>query len=120
MEKASKWEVDSLDLIATVTALTAKSIAQSYKDFILNEQKLEKIIVGGGGSCNKTLINMLRLYLQGQDINVLTQEDIGLSSDAKEAIAFAILANEAINGNANNVPNVTGAKNSVVMGKICI
>lgn len=120
MEKASKWEVDSLDLIATVTALTAKSIAQSYKDFILNEQKLEKIIVGGGGSYNKTLINMLRLYLQGQDINVLTQEDIGLSSDAKEAIAFAILANETINGNANNVPNVTGAKNSVVMGKICI
>lgn len=118
MDKASRWGVEGLDLIATVTALTAKSIAHSYENYVLNREKLEKTIIGGGGSYNKTLIRMLKGYLK--DIEVLTQEDIGLNSDAKEAIAFAILANETINGNANNVPSVTGAKHPVVMGKICI
>jgi anhydro-N-acetylmuramic acid kinase len=51
---------------------------------------------------------------------VITQEDMGFNSDAKEAVAIAILANEAINGNKNNIPNVTGAKNPVVMGKLII
>jgi anhydro-N-acetylmuramic acid kinase len=50
----------------------------------------------------------------------MTQEDMGFNSDAKEAVAFAILANEAINGHFNNIPKATGAKHPVVMGKICM
>ena len=110
--------VNGKDLIATVTAFTAKSIAESYRYYILNKYRLDKVIVGGGGSYNKTLLSFIREYLE--DIDVVTQEDIGFNSDAKEAVAIAILANEAINGNKNNIPNVTGAKNMVVMGKIII
>jgi 1,6-anhydro-N-acetylmuramate kinase len=54
------------------------------------------------------------------EMEVMTQEDMGFNSDAKEAVAFAILANEAINGHFNNIPKATGAKHPVVMGKICM
>lgn len=118
MEKAENMGIRGKDLIATVTAFTAKSIAESYKYYILNKYRLDKVIIGGGGSYNKTLLSFIREYLEG--IDVITQEDMGFNSDAKEAVAIAILANEAINGNKNNIPNVTGAKNPVVMGKLII
>ena len=51
---------------------------------------------------------------------VLVNEDLGLDSDAKEAVAFAILANECVHGSANNMPSVTGAVHPVVMGKISL
>ena len=51
---------------------------------------------------------------------VMTNEELGFDGNAKEALAFAILANEAIFANANNVPSVTGAKHPVVMGKISL
>ena len=54
------------------------------------------------------------------DIPVLTNEDLGLSSDAKEAVAFAVLANECVRGHANNLCRVTGAAHPVVMGKISL
>lgn len=118
MEFAKNLRIDKFDLIATVTALTAKSIALSYKDFVIPKYGLDKIIIGGGGSYNKTLLRMIKNYLN--KIDVLTQEDIGYNSDAKEAVAFAVLANETINGNYNNVPNATGAHHPVVMGKISL
>jgi Predicted molecular chaperone distantly related to HSP70-fold metalloproteases len=105
-------------MIATVTYFTAKSISESYKKWIFPIANLDEVILGGGGSHNITLIRYLKQELSG--VQVITQEDIGLSSDAKEAIAFAILGNETIHGNFNNIPNVTGAKHPVVMGKITI
>ena len=62
-------------------------------------------------------MSMLRRELS---VPVLTNEDLGLDSDAKEAVAFAILANECVHGCANNMPSVTGAKHPVVMGKISL
>jgi anhydro-N-acetylmuramic acid kinase len=118
MERAFQLKVDNYDLIATVTALTAKSIVKSYKDFIMPKYQIDKVIIGGGGSYNKTLVRMIKEGLP--NIEVVTQEEIGFNSDAKEAIAFAILANEAINGNFNNVPRATGARHPVIMGKICL
>jgi anhydro-N-acetylmuramic acid kinase len=106
------------DLVATATAYTAKAIGQSCKEFIIPSTGLDKLIIGGGGSYNRTLVKMIKSFLP--NVLVLTQEDIGLNSDAKEAIAFAILANETINGNYNNVPGATGANKKVVMGKIII
>ena len=50
--------------------------------------------------------------------NIITNEDLGISSDAKEAIAFAILANETVCGNNGNVPSATGASHPVILGKI--
>lgn len=118
MTKAKELNVEGCDVIATATALTAKAISHSIFKFVIPKDGLDKLIIGGGGSYNKTLIKMIKENLKG--IDVLTQEDIGLNSDAKEAIAFAILANETINGNNNNVPMATGANKKVILGKIII
>jgi anhydro-N-acetylmuramic acid kinase len=72
--------------------------------------------VGGGGSRNPTLLHFMQEALP--EVKVMTQEDLGLDSDAKEAVAFAILANEALFGICNNAPSATGASHGVVMGRI--
>jgi anhydro-N-acetylmuramic acid kinase len=104
------------DLIHTVTMFTAKSICENYKRFIFPNLKIEEVILGGGGSYNNTLVNMIKALLP--DCKVMIQEDLGYSSDAKEAIAFAILANETINNNFGNVTGATGASNKVILGNI--
>jgi len=107
------------DLLATMTMFTAKSIAINYQTFILPHCNVNEVIVGGGGSYNKTLMGMLKNLLK-DDCYVLTQEEIGFSSDAKEAVAFALLANETINGNGSNVPRATGANEHVILGNITL
>jgi anhydro-N-acetylmuramic acid kinase len=116
LDKYLKLNVSEMDILTTLTYFTAISISENYKNFILPKHIIDEMIISGGGSYNKTLIQMIKEELKG--IKVMTQEDIGLSSDAKEAVAFAILANEAIYGNTNNLPSVTGANRPVVMGKI--
>ncbi|MGL4109716.1 anhydro-N-acetylmuramic acid kinase AnmK [Clostridium sp. LP20] len=106
------------DIIATFTAYTANTIIENYKRYIIPKVKLSKIIIGGGGAHNKTLVELIQNGLK--DIKVFTQDDLGYSSDAKEAIAFAILGNETINGNCSNVPTATGAKESVILGNITL
>ncbi|KMY52392.1 anhydro-N-acetylmuramic acid kinase [Peribacillus loiseleuriae] len=105
------------DFVATMTMFTAKSIAENYKKFIFPTTTIDEVIVGGGGSYNDTLMNMLQAELAGH-CSVFKQEDFGYSSEAKEAIAFAILANETMNHLPNNVPSATGAKQSVILGNI--
>ncbi|MEG2291200.1 MAG: anhydro-N-acetylmuramic acid kinase AnmK [Clostridium sp.] len=104
------------DILATVTMFTSKSIAENYKKFILLEVDLKKVIIGGGGAHNKTLIKYLKTEIP--NVEVITQDELGFSSDAKESIAFVILANETLNGNVSNVPSATGAKHSVILGNI--
>ncbi|UOY92526.1 anhydro-N-acetylmuramic acid kinase AnmK [Ectobacillus sp. JY-23] len=104
------------DQLATITMFTAKSIADSYQRFVFPHHKVDEIIVGGGGSYNDTLMNMLRDLLPGY--RVLTQEDAGFSSEAKEAVAFALLAYETMNDRPSNVPSATGAKSAVILGNI--
>lgn len=111
-------KLSQADLLATVTALTARSIVQSYQEFVMPRQGLDKVILSGGGCYNKTLVQMIKEALPG--IQVLTQEELGFNSDAKEAIAFALLANEVLNGNCNNIPEATGANHQVVMGKLSL
>jgi len=106
------------DIIATMTMFTAKSIAYNYKKFIFPKLKIDEVILGGGGSYNKTLINMLKEELK--DVKVLIQEDLGLSSDAKEAVAFALLAYETVNRRAGNVLGATGASKRVILGNITL
>lgn len=109
-------ELPKEDIIATLTAFTAESIIDSYNKHVIPKVNLKKIIIGGGGAHNKTLMKYLKEGFVG--IDVLTQEEIGYSSDAKEAIAFAILGNETIHGNTSNVPSATGASKDVVLGNI--
>lgn len=107
-------EYPLVDVLATATRFTAESIALSLRRFA---PKLPaKLVVGGGGSRNPCLLAFLQEALP--ECRVLTQEDLGLNSDAKEAVAFAILANEALFGRCNNAPSATGAKHGVVMGRI--
>lgn len=105
------------DVIRTLTYFTAYTISQSYRDFIFVPNEDYEIIIGGGGAYNPVLMNDIRNFLPGY--NVKTQEDIGFSSDAKEAIAFIILGNETLYGNTSNAPKATGAKQSVILGQIC-
>ncbi|MGM0753920.1 MAG: anhydro-N-acetylmuramic acid kinase AnmK [Bacillota bacterium] len=104
------------DLIATATYFTALSISDAYKKFVLPKHPINEVIIGGGGSYNGTLLRMMRELLPQLDIHI--QEDIGYSSDAKEAIAFALLANETLHGNPGNVPGATGAGKPVILGSI--
>lgn len=104
------------DIVTTLTAFTAETIVDSYKKHVIPKVNLRKVIIAGGGAHNKTLLKFIKNGLP--EIEVLTQEDVGYSSDAKEAIAFAILGNETINGNSSNMPSATGAKADVILGNI--
>ncbi|OJE35960.1 anhydro-N-acetylmuramic acid kinase [Bacillus tropicus] len=106
------------NIVTTVTMFTASSIVHHYKEFILPYYEIDEVILGGGGSYNNTLVEMIRYGLKDEKCTIFIQEDIGYSSEAKEAIAFAILANETHHRNPSNVPSATGAKQSVVLGNI--
>lgn len=115
-DKANCYNLSFPDLIATTTMFTAKAIEINVTKYLPSLP--EKLIIGGGGSQNRTLMGYINACLPG--CHVITNEDIGLDSNAKEAIAFAILANETIQGIHNNVPTATGARHGVVMGKISL
>ncbi|MBI4278792.1 MAG: anhydro-N-acetylmuramic acid kinase [Armatimonadetes bacterium] len=115
LSRARDLQLDGADLVATATAFTAESIAENYRRFVLPRHPIDEVIVGGGGSYNPTLVRMIRERVGG--IPVMTCEDLGVNSDAKEAIAFALLANDAALGLPTNVPGATGARRPVVMGK---
>jgi anhydro-N-acetylmuramic acid kinase len=106
------------DLLATVTEFTAYSVYQNYKRFVEKETRLDELVVSGGGAHNRVIMAGLQRYFTS--IQVRTIEDYGISSDAKEAICFALLANETIAGNSGNVPAVTGASKYTILGKICL
>ncbi|MBB6669084.1 anhydro-N-acetylmuramic acid kinase [Cohnella nanjingensis] len=106
------------DLVATVTRLTAWSIGDAYRRWIRDRDPAELLIVGGGGSYNPVLLRFLKQEMEPMGVRVATQEEVGHHSDAKEAIAFALLADYAIAGRPNNLPAVTGARRPAVLGKI--
>lgn len=105
------------DIIATVTALTAKTIAQAYERFIYPEVDLDEVIIGGGGAYNPALLKFLRHYLP-KHVSIKTHEDYGISNNFKEVMAFALLGYCTYYGIPNNLPECTGAKKRVVLGKL--
>ena len=108
------------DLLATVTDLTAWSIADAYQRYVLPRRQATELVVGGGGSYNAALLGFLRERFAPYGIKVHTQEDLGWSSDAKEAVAFALLADCCVRDKPNVLPSVTGAAAAAVMGKISL
>ena len=122
--KILSWQesrhIPEADLVATVTDLTAWSIVSAYEQYVLPKYHASKLVVGGGGSYNKTLLGFLQKRFAPHGVEVQTQEDLGFNSDAKEAVAFALLADRCIQGLPNTLPSVTGAKKPVVMGKISL
>jgi anhydro-N-acetylmuramic acid kinase len=128
------------DVVATATALTGRSIAEGVKQFVsvgIPKVKIptlshktrqgrgarkravfREIVLSGGGARNGTLVAMLAELLAPLGIVVRFSDEFGLPSEAKEAVAFAVLAYETWNRRASNVPSATGAKRGAVLGKI--
>ncbi len=120
LKRAEEESVSSADLLATVTDLTAWSIAGAYARYVLPKYPASELIVGGGGSYNRTLLSFLARRFDPYGVRVLTQENLGENSDAKEAVAFALMADYCVRGRANSLPGVTGARKAAVLGKISL
>lgn len=118
IENALKFApTDPKDILATVTALTAKSIAQSYERFVYPSTDIKEVIIGGGGAYNPTLMKLLRRYIP-KHIELKTHEDYEISNNFKEVMAFALLGYCTFYNIPNNLPSCTGAAKRVVLGKL--
>ena len=102
------------DRLHTACQLTAVTIAQAIRNHC--RPRVDELIVSGGGTENKTLMRMLRHELG--DLPVLTSDRLGVPSQAKEAIAFALLGAATLDRYPSNVPTCTGAAHAVVLGSI--
>lgn len=107
------------DVVATATALTARSIADALRRFVLSPRgHFREFIVSGGGANNPTLLAMLANELQPLHLTIRASDEFGLPSAAKEAAAFALMAYETWNRQPSNIPSATGAKRPAILGKI--
>ena len=114
IQQAQNQNLDPTDLVATLTAFTAQTIFDYYRRFLFPHHSVDEIYISGGGSHNLTLMEHLKTLFQ--PIPLLPIDSTGISGDAKEAVAFAILANEAVHGHPTNLPQVTGASQPMVLG----
>jgi anhydro-N-acetylmuramic acid kinase len=112
------------DAVATVTALTAISIADAVRKHAAlttvsaRQQPFQEMILSGGGAKNATLVSMLSSELAPLGLRLRSSDEFGLPLAAKEAVAFAVLAHETWYRRPSNVPSATGAKRAAVLGKI--
>ena len=102
------------DIVATLSAFTAASIERAYRDFL--PRFPDEVIVSGGGARNSTLMAMLRQRLA--PAAVIPSDEIGMAVEAKEALAFAVLAYETWHRRPGNLPAATGARRPVILGSI--
>ena len=117
---------DDNDIIATATALTARSIGIAVRRFVLpllesedaKPARFREFVVSGGGTKNATLMRMIREELASLKMRVRTTDDLGLPSEAKEATAFALMAYQTWRRLPANVPSATGAERPAILGKI--
>jgi anhydro-N-acetylmuramic acid kinase len=106
------------DIVATASALTARSIAQAIKRFVLPRGKFSELIASGGGTNNPTLMAMLANELSTLKIKLRFSDEFGIPAEAKEAIAFAVMAYQTWHHRPSNVPSATGAKRAAILGKV--
>ena len=117
---------DDNDIIATATALTARSVGIAVRRFVLplvesedpKPARFREFVVSGGGTKNATLMRMIREELAPLKMRVRTTDDFGLPSEAKEATAFALLAYQTWRRLPSNVPSATGAERLTILGKV--
>ena len=117
---------DKNDIVATATALTARSIGAAVRRFVLplveseeaRPARFRELVASGGGTKNATLMRMVREELAPWKIRVRTTDDFGLPSEAKEATAFALLAYQTWRRWPSNVPSATGAERAAILGKV--
>ena len=114
IDRAVARGLSASDILATLTAFTAHSIADQYRRFLPGRP--DEVVVGGGGSRNPVLMRLLSQLLDPAQIRL--HEEFGLPSLGREAVYFALMGHEALHGRPNTVPSCTGATHPVVMGKI--
>jgi len=102
------------DVVATATALTARSIADAYRRFM--PEPVGEVLVSGGGAKNAALRDLLAALVA--PIEVRRFDDVFFDGEAKEAVAFALLAKRFVDGRAGNVPGATGSRGPRVLGKL--
>jgi len=116
MAQARRYNLNPNDLIHTTTVFTAASIAESIHRFVLPGHKIHQLIVSGGGAQNPLLMSQLLALLP--KIQVTPSSALNIPTDAKEALAFAILAYETLLHRPSNIPTATGASGPAILGKI--
>jgi anhydro-N-acetylmuramic acid kinase len=122
MCRRANGNVRDEDVVATATGLTATSIVDACRRFVMGQ--LEKtgsrveFVVSGGGAKNIALIGMLQDGLESSKVKVRMMEELGVPAQAKEGVAFALLAWLSWFGLSGNVPTATGARRAVVLGKV--
>ena len=104
----------SADVIATATSLTARSIADAYSRFM--PEPVSEVLVSGGGAKNPTLTRMIAELVSPIEVRQFAERFF--DGEAKEAVAFALLAYLHVNGMPGNVPRATGAKGPRILGKL--
>ncbi len=104
------------DLLRTANELTARTVADALRRFVFPRAGIQRLIASGGGARNRLLLRRVGELLP--EIKVMTSDAFGLPVDAKEAIAFAILADRTLHGLPGNLPAVTGARRPVVLGTV--
>jgi anhydro-N-acetylmuramic acid kinase len=102
------------DIISTITEYTTYCIYYSYEKFI--DKVVDEIIVSGGGAKNNFIMERLKMLFPKSEIKPLNKN--GITVDNKEAVLFAVLANETMNHKTSNLPQVTGADRQVIQGKV--
>lgn len=112
VEQARARDLSPEDTIATLTALTARSIADVYRQL----GRVDEALISGGGARNPTLLAMIQQFAPGTRVHTLDEFD--LDADAKEAVAFAMMGYATIHGWPGNIPAATGATSSVVLGSM--
>lgn len=116
---AERWRREERtvdDLLATLVAFTAASIARAARDFCGGEGAVQRLLVGGGGARNPALMDALRTQLAGVPVELF--DAVGVPPDAAEAMAFSLLGRNALLGLPNHLPRCTGANRAAVLGEI--
>lgn len=104
------------DLIRAATLFTALSIVDALNRYVVNKHKIHQLIVSGGGAQNPLLLAQLSAALP--NIEVITSDELNVPTDAKESLAFALLAYETFHQRPSNIPSATGARGPAILGKI--
>jgi len=107
------------DIVATATALTARSIADALRRFVVKRKgPFKELVVSGGGAKNPTLLTMMAAEVAKLGIQLRLSDEFGLPTEAKEAVAFALLAFRTWHQQSSNIPSATGARRAAILGKI--
>lgn len=107
------------DIVATATALTARSIALAIERFVLKRSHaFKEVVVSGGGTKNATLMEMVGRQMSRLGLRLRVSDEFGIPSEAKEAVAFALLAFQTWHRRPSNIPSATGAKRPAILGKV--